>query len=207
MADAVDSFFAWLDSVPIGTLYVALAVVAAVENVFPPIPADTVVALGSFLAARGRGNVVIAFLATWLGNVASAMFMYWVGARYGAAKLERRLLGDKATDAQQRLSQLYGRYGVLALFASRFIPGIRALVPPFAGALRIPPLRAGLAIAGASGIWYGTVSYLGFTLGGNWQSVVGLISEYGRGLAIGAVIFLVLGAVIWRTRSRKISQS
>jgi membrane protein DedA with SNARE-associated domain len=68
-------------------------------------------------------------------------------------------------------------------------------------------MRAGLAIAGASGIWYGTVSYLGFTLGGNWQSVLRLISEYGRGLATGAVIFLVLGAVLWWTRSRKISQS
>lgn len=203
----MDSFFTWLNSVPIGTLYAALAIVAAIENIFPPIPADTVVALGSFLAARGRGNVIFAFLATWSGNVASAMLMYWLGARYGAAKLERRLLGDDAPGAEQRLGQLYGRYGVLALFASRFIPGVRALVPPFAGALRVPALRAGLAIAGASAIWYGTVSYLGFTLGGNWQRVVRLIADYGRVLAAAAAIFLVLGAVLWWTRSRKISQS
>ena len=203
----MDSFFAWLNSVPIGTLYASLAVVAAIENIFPPIPADTVVALGSFLAARGRGSVVAAFLSTWVGNVGSAMLMYWLGARYGAAKLERRLLGEKAADAEQRLSQLYGRYGVLALFASRFIPGVRALVPPFAGALRVPPVRAALAIAGASAIWYGTVSYLGFTLGGNWQRVLRLIVDYGRALAAVAAVFLVLGAVIWWTRSRKISQS
>ena len=203
----MDSFFSWLNVVPIGTLYAALAVVAAIENIFPPIPADTVVALGSFLAARGRGNILVAFLATWFGNVASAMLMYWLGARYGAAKLERRLLGEKAPGAEQRLSQLYGRYGVVALFASRFVPGVRALVPPFAGALRVPPVRAGLAIAGASAIWYGTVSYLGFTLGGNWQRVTRLIADYGRVLAVVAAIFLVLGAVIWWRRSRKISRS
>jgi len=108
--------------------------VAAVENVFPPVPADTVVALGSFLAARGRGSVLAAFLATWIGNVGGAMIMYGLGRRYGAAKLEQRLLGDKAPGAEHRLGQMYGRYGVIALFASRFIPGVRALVPPFAGA-------------------------------------------------------------------------
>jgi membrane protein DedA with SNARE-associated domain len=203
----VDSFFLWLNSVPIGTLYVALAAVAAIENVFPPVPADTVVALGSFLAARGRGSVVAAFLATWAGNVGSAMAMYAVGRRYGAAKLQRRLAGHQAAGANDRLGQMYGKYGVLALFASRFIPGVRALVPPFAGALHVPALRAGLAIASASAIWYGTVSYLGFTLGGNWQRVLHLINEYGRILAVIAAVFLLVGVVIWRTRSKKINAS
>jgi membrane protein DedA with SNARE-associated domain len=202
----VNAFFLWLNSVPIGTLYAALAVVAALENIFPPVPADTVVALGSFLAARGRGTVVAAFLATWFGNVSSAMVMYAVGRRYGAEKLERRLLGDKGPGAEHRLQQLYGRYGVVALFASRFIPGVRALVPPFAGALRVPALRASIAIASASAVWYGTVSYLGFTLGGNWQRVLELITDYGRILAATAAALLLAGAVIWRTRSKKISQ-
>lgn len=203
----MDSFFLWLNSVPLGTLYVALGAVAAIENVFPPIPADTVVALGSFLAARGRGSVVAAFLATWIGNVGSAMVMYTLGRRYGATRLEQRLLGDKAAGAEHRLGRMYGRYGVLALFASRFIPGVRALVPPFAGALRVPASRVALAIASASAIWYGTVSYLGFTLGGNWQRVLHLITEYGRILAAIAAVFLFVGVVIWRTRSKKISAS
>jgi membrane-associated protein len=202
----VDSFFAWLTSVPIGTLYIALAVVAAIENVFPPIPADTVVALGSFLAARGRGSVLAAFLATWFGNVTSAMIMYAVGRRYGAERLERRLLGDRRPHAKRRLAELYGRYGVVALFASRFIPGVRAIVPPFAGALRVPPVLAAVAIGSASAIWYGTVSYLGFTLGGNWPRVQRLITDYGRVLAITAAVLLLVGVVIWRTRSRKVSE-
>jgi membrane protein DedA with SNARE-associated domain len=83
---------------------------------------------------------------------------------------------------------------------------VRAIVPPFAGALRVPALRAGVAIAGASAIWYGTVSYLGFTLGGNWQRVLQLITDYGRALAIAAAVLLLVGAVIWWTRSKKISE-
>ena len=199
----MERLFDWLTSLPLATLYLALSVVAAAENIFPPVPADTVVALGSFLAARGDGSVWIAFLVTWFGNLAGAMIMYAIGRRYGAEPLERRLLGDKGPSAERRLERLYGQYGTLALFVSRFIPGVRAIVPPFAGALRIPPFRAAAAMGAASAIWYGVVSYLGFTLGGNWQSVQRLITEYGRALAIGGAVVLLVGLVIWRMRLRK----
>jgi membrane protein DedA with SNARE-associated domain len=203
----VSSLLAWLSCVPLGVLYVALALVSAIENVFPPIPADTVVAIGSFLAARGKGSVLAAFAATWFGNVAGAMIMYSLGRRYGADRLERRLLGERAgPTAERRLKRLYGRYGVVALFASRFIPGVRAIVPPFAGALRVPPGRAAVAIGGASALWYGTVSYLGFSLGGNWQRVSHLIVEYGRVLALAGLVVILVVLLIWRTRSRKISE-
>ena len=43
----------WLSSLPPTALYLVLAVTAAAENIFPPLPADTVVALGSWLSARG----------------------------------------------------------------------------------------------------------------------------------------------------------
>jgi membrane protein DedA with SNARE-associated domain len=202
----VSSFLAWLSAVPLGTLYVALGAVAALENVFPPLPADTVVAIGSFLAARGRGSVYAAFAATWFGNVTGAMIMYGVGRRYGAERLEHRFLGARGPVAERRLQRLYGRYGVAALFVSRFIPGVRAIVPPFAGALRVPPIRAAIAIGAASALWYGTVSYLGFTLGGNWQRVSSLIVEYGRIFGIAALVVLLVVLVIWRTRSRKIRE-
>ena len=200
----VSSFLTWLSTVPLGTLYAALALVAAVENVFPPIPADTVVAIGSFLAARGKGTVIAAFAATWLGNVGSAMAMYGVGRRYGAKRLQRRLVGEKGPNAERRLERMYGRYGLASLFMSRFIPGVRALVPPFAGALRVPPLRAGLAIGTASAIWYGTVSYLGFTVGGNWERLSRLIVEYGRILALAAALILVGGFVVWWIQKPKL---
>ena len=202
----MSSFLAWLSAVPVAVLYVALTVAAAIENIFPPIPADTIVAVGSFLAARGKGSVFAAFAATWLGNVGGAMVVYAVGRRYGAERLERRLLGEKSPGAEMRLERLYGRYGLISLFASRFVPGLRALVPPFAGALRVPPLRAGLAIGSASAIWYGTVSYLGFTLGGNWQRVSALVVEYGRALALAAIVVLLGAFMIWWTRSRRITE-
>lgn len=199
----MQGLFDWLLSLPLAALYATLGVVAAIENVFPPIPADTIVALGSFLAARGHGSVVGAFLATWIGNVAGAMVTYSAGRRYGAERLERRLMGDKAGSAQARLQNLYGRFGIAALFFSRFIPGIRAIVPPFAGALRVPPLRAGIAIALASGIWYGLVSYLGYTVGADWPRLVALIKRDGALAAMVAAVLALAIGVVWWLRARR----
>ena len=54
---------------------------------------------------------------------------------------------------------------MFALFLSRFIPGVRALVPPFAGAFRLPLIRSMVVMGVASGIWYGIISYLAFRVG------------------------------------------
>src|SRR4051812_39978370 len=140
----MDRILDWLAALPPVALYLTMALAAAIENVFPPLPSDTVVAFGSFLAARGSGTIVGAFLATWVGNLAGAMLMYGAGRKYGAERIERRWFRDKAdgTAAESKIQRMYNRYGMSALFLSRFIPGVRALVPPFAGALRLPAVRS-----------------------------------------------------------------
>src|SRR5687768_8951059 len=173
----MDALLTWLETLPVGALYSALALVAAIENVFPPVPADTVVAFGSFLAARGHGTALGTFLATWLGNVAGAMAMYAAGRHFGAewmhAKLEKRSRGD----LENRLQTLYGKYGLAALFMSRFIPGVRAIVPPFAGAVRIPAGRAALIMGSASAVWYGTVTIVAYKLGENWEQAAAMMGD------------------------------
>ncbi len=198
----VTALLDWLGALPLGALYVCLAGIAAAENVFPPLPADSVVAFGSFLAARGHGSALAAVAAVWIGNVAGAMGMYALGRRYGAERLERRLLGDQAEQMERRLTDYYGRFGLAAIFFGRFVPGLRALVPPFAGALRVPAFTAALLIGVASAIWYGTVSYVGFTLGADWPTVVRVLSRDGG--VIAAVAAAVIAALVfarWLRRS------
>src|SRR5918999_3980986 len=188
---------------PVPALYAALGIVAALENVFPPVPADTVVAFGSFLAARGQGTALGVFLTTWAGNIAGAMLIYAVGRRYGAERLERRLLGDRAADAEFRLRALYGRYGLAALFVSRFLPGVRAIVPPLAGALRIPAGRAALAMGAASAVWYGAISYLAFRIGADWDRLSGTVARYGRAAGIVGILLALLVIGAWLARRKR----
>ena len=190
----------WLASLPTWALYSSLALVAAAENVFPPLPADTVVGVGSFLAARGAGSLVVAATSIWAGNLAGALGMYFVGRRFGSAALMKRLGG---AEAEARMMRLYSSYGVWALFISRFLPGIRAVVPPFAGALKVP-LRVVIPAMGvASAIWYGAIAWLGFRFGQNLEHLQALIGDATRtsGL-VAAVIVLLAGGMFWWRRRR-----
>jgi membrane protein DedA with SNARE-associated domain len=193
----VEAFLDQLSAMPVPALYAALAVVAALENIFPPVPADTVVAFGSFLAARGQGTALGVFVTTWAGNLGGAMLIYAVGRRYGAERLERRMLGDRAAEAELRLRALYGKYGLTALFLSRFLPGVRAIVPPLAGALRVPAIRAAVAMGAASAVWYGAISYLAFRIGADWDQLSGTVSRYGRVAAITGSVLALLALGTW----------
>ena len=199
----MDGILEWLESLPVAALYACLALIAAIENIFPPVPADTVVAFGSFLAARGHGTALGAFLSTWIGNVAGAMLMYAVGRHFGADWLEARMARRGGSEMTARMQSMYGRYGLLAIFMSRFLPGVRALVPPFAGALRVPPIRAAAMIAIASAIWYGTVTLVAYNLGENWDQATATLGGYQRTIAIVVGAIAIGGGIVWALRRRR----
>jgi membrane protein DedA with SNARE-associated domain len=184
----------WLTALPPAVLYLVLALVAAAENIFPPIPADTVVAFGAFLAARGHATLAGALAATLGGNIAGAMGMYAAGRRFGATRLERRLGGGSSGS---RLEQLYGRYGAAALFLSRFLPGVRSLVPPFAGALRLPAWRVFLILGTASAVWYGAITVIAYRVGADWPTLQARMHGWQHGIVIGAAVAAVLVVGAW----------
>jgi membrane protein DedA with SNARE-associated domain len=197
--------FEWLTSLPPVALYLALALTAALENFFPPLPADTVVAFGSFLAARGEATLLSTYLATWLGNVSGAMGVYALGRHVGADGMRTWLLKYGRARSEERLEQLYRRRGMLALFLSRFLPGVRALVPPFAGALRMPALRVAMVVTIASGLWYGFITLLAYRLGADWEAISARLGVLTRSLGWGAAVVAVAAAawLIYRRASRR----
>lgn len=199
----LESLLQWLGVLPPVVLYVILTLFSAFENVFPPLPTDTVVAFGTWLATRGRGSAMAAFLCTWLGNIAGAAAMYEVGRRHGTDWMRRKFprLADERSEG--RIRALYSRYGLAALVVSRFIPGVRALVPPFAGALQVPALPAIGAMAVASGVWYGLISYLAWRAGSNWDAVTALVARSGRVVTVAACVLAGLGLALWLRHGRR----
>lgn len=195
---------AWLTGLPPVALYLTLGVVAGLENVFPPIPADTVVALGAFLAARGDASPLATFAATFAGNMAGVALMFWLGRRYGSAWISRRFLGGAdESEAEAKLRALHSRYGLAALVLSRFIPGFRAVVPPLAGALRLPAPSSLLAMAVASAAWYGAITWIGYRIGDDLDALVARVGDLNRTLGIAAAGVAAIAVVVWLLRRRR----
>ena len=175
---------------------------SALENVFPPVPADVAVVLGAFLAQRGLTSAPVLGVACWLANTSSAAAMYFYarhrGPRFFERGWRRKLMPPESIAAIQTA---YQRHGVLGIFLSRFLPGIRAAVTPFAGVVGMSPMRALLPAASASAIWYAVLVGFGSFLGVNWETARGLVDDANR--VLGAIAVAVTVAVIlWLRRCR-----
>jgi membrane protein DedA with SNARE-associated domain len=192
----------WLGALPAAWLYAVIAAAAFAENLFPPLPADTAVALGALVAARGEASAIGAWAATMLGNLAGALLMYALGRRLGAPWLARRLPRLGGDEAAARVREQYARHGVWALAVSRFIPAVRAIVPPLAGALRIGPGRAVIAMGVASALWYGVVTWLAFSVGENAEALLAAVGRSQASLGVLAVAIAGIAVFVlwWRRR-------
>ncbi len=188
-------------------MYLVIGILAAVENVFPPVPADTAVALGAFLSQTGVVSAPTVFIVTWVANVTSATAVYAAGRTVGRSfftgRVGRRLLHPERL---RKLERLYQRHGTWGLFLSRFIPAVRAVVPPFAGLARLSWPRYLGAVTTASGIWYGVLTYVAATLLQRLEDIGRLLRQVNLITAGAALLAAVLlGAwylVLHRGRAR-----
>jgi membrane protein DedA with SNARE-associated domain len=199
----IDQVIAWLAGLPPAELYGVIALLAGLENIVPPVPADTAVALGAFLAAQGAAlHPWGVYAATLVPNVVTAAGMYWLartaGRAFGETGLGRRFFADRTMRA---VARLYQRYHFWGIFASRFLPGYRAVVAPFAGAMRLPAHKALPPLVLASALWYGFVCIVAYRFGASWYAVRRALA--GISTTLGVVALLVtVGAVaaLWRHR-------
>ena len=199
----MNSVLAWLASLPPATLSIILALVSATENFLPPIPADVIVAFGSFLAARANRSPVPTIIAVVVGNVGGALAMLALGRRFGAEWIHRHLKRVMGEGAEQRVQHWYNQYGLPALFVSRFLPGVRAVVPPLAGAMRVPLGGAVAAIAIASAIWYTVLALIAYRLGAEWERIMDAIKRFETVAAIVAGAIVVVALVVWYVLRRR----
>lgn len=207
MGELLDRLLTWMLALPDWVVRLVLGAAAALENVVPPIPADVVVLFGGFLTAQSGASVWLVFLATWLGNVAGALFVYALGRRFGKRVFATRWGSLLLQPAQlDRLDAFYRRRGVPVLFVSRFLPVFRALVPVFAGMSGLGWFRAALPIAAASALWYGLLVYLGATAGRNWSGIRSAVESGGRWLALAALV-AALVALRWWWRTRRVARA
>lgn len=199
----LQSIASWLGNLPLGSVYAAIGALAALENFFPPFPSDGVIALGSFLANRAHGSPLTVFLLGWAGNVAGAGVTYFLGRRFGAKVFLRRIEKYAGPDAEERIKHLHRRHGFAGLFVSRFLPGVRAIVPPFAGAIRLPAFKVLLAVATASAVWFGLITFLAFRAGDNWPLLQRYLVRSGKVAGSIATAIVVLAAVFWLWKRRR----
>lgn len=187
-------------------LYIFLFLSAVVENLFPPIPGDTITVFGAFLVGTGRLNFMLVFIVTTVGSSAGFLLLYLVGAfleREFFLEKDYRFFSAKSIIAAEEWFRKYGYYVVAA---NRFLPGIRSVISLASGISGLSPLKVFIYCNLSAAVWNLIWIYTGYTLGNNWESVkekfITIAGNYNKAAAIILVITACI-FVIKRLRDRK----
>ncbi len=207
----MEALLGWLSDASLGSLYSLIFLASLIEGVVPLMPGDLAAALLAFYAARSGGLLAPTIIAVTAGSVLGALIMWWIGRRLGADWVAHRIGKlkfsggeEKLEAAEHRVEDAYRQYGWVALFVSRFLPGIRAIVPAAAGALRIPLWEVTLIFTVASGLWYGAISWIAFRVGEDWALVREQMERLARDVGLGAIaaalVLVFFGWRLWKRR-------
>ncbi len=161
-----------------------------IENMFTPLPGDTVTVFGAYLAGLGRADPYLVFLAATVGGSMGFMGLYFIGSFF-IHRSERRggLLGIRL-ERIDRAGDYFRRWGYWLIVFNRFFYGIRFIVAIFAGVSRLDIGRTFIAAIVGTAIWNAIIIYLGYILGENWGAFKETLWKYNR-IIIPAIIVAI----------------
>lgn len=202
----LDSFLNLLDSLPNTLLYFLLGLSAFIENVFPPIPGDTITAFGAFLVGTQRLSFFGVYLSTTLGSLFGFMFLFWIGSLLGRRYfIERDYRFFRAKDII-RAEEWFRKYGYFLILLNRFFPGIRSVISIAGGISQLKVFRVTLLALISACVWNLIWIILGYSIGTNWDIVKEKMARilFGYNLAILILIGLaILIFVVIRIKKKK----
>ncbi|MFB7635062.1 DedA family protein [Streptomyces sp. NPDC056149] len=140
------------------------------------LPGDSLLFTAGLLCAPGVGGAVHLALpqvlaAAAVGTLLGSQTGYWIGRRGGRALLARgrsRKLQEGAARAEEYLA----RYGhAKAIVLARFVPIVRTVLNPLAGALNVPARSFALWQIIGGLIWTFGLTFAGYALGSSVPNV------------------------------------
>jgi membrane protein DedA with SNARE-associated domain len=185
--------------------YIGVAVLVAIENLFPPIPSEIVLPFAGFVARDGGATLPGMILAATLGSLAGAWVLYGIAAAIGPVRLHAfvgrhgkwlRLTNDDVTKAEE----WFDRRATVSVLVGRCVPLIRSLVSIPAGFRRMPFVPFTVYTFVGSLVWNGALIGAGYVLRDNWEDVEPYI-DYFQYVVIAAIV----GAVAWYAWRRFLS--
>ena len=182
--------------------YLAIFVIVILGNLGLPVPEEAVLILAGFLVWGGKLQLRPVLAVSIMGAIVGDNLGYWAGRHYGQTAIRRYghhlFITEERFEVMQRFVE---RYGPMAVFVARFLPGLRFLAGPLAGTagLRFPSFLVSNAL-GAT-VYVPIMVGLGYAIGlglgdyaEEFRRVVGEI-EYA---ALIVLIILSVGLLGWR---------
>ncbi|MDR3186173.1 MAG: DedA family protein [Christensenellaceae bacterium] len=179
--------------------YWGIGALIAIENLFPPIPSEIVLAFAGFATVKYDMTVFGVIIASTIGSCAGALILYAIGRFLKPERLIKlfegkigKILHLKRDDVK-RAEKWFSNHGSRAVFVCRFIPLVRSLVsiPAGAAGMKLHTFLP-LTLIGTL-IWNTVLILLGRAAGATWETVVKYFDLYSK---IGVAIIMLIAGVI-----------
>lgn len=182
-----------------GYLVVFICVTLECSAVFF-LPAETLVLIGGFFAARGRLELGDFIAVVSAGAILGYCIGFDVGRRFGRPRLIHfgRWLGLDEKHFN-RVDVFFARYGGAAVFLGRFTSFMRAFVSLAAGFSDMSYRRFFFFNVTGGLLWSVGFALLGYFVGASWPIIAHLM---GRVSLIAILILIVIGGLVWSRREK-----
>jgi len=178
-------------------LYIFLFGSAVLENLFPPIPGDTITVFGAFLVGIGKLDFFLVYAATTLGSSVGFILLFYAGAFLEMEFFLNTRFKIFSSHKILAAEKWFSRYGYYVVVLNRFLPGVRSVISIAAGISGLNAFKVFiLSLISAMG-WNFLWIYSGYTIGNNWEMVQQKISVIIRNYNIAACILLVTAGAIY----------
>lgn len=191
--------------------YIGIALLIAIENVFPPIPSEVILTFGGFMTTKSDMNIWLMLLFATAGSSVGAIILYYIGRLVTPERLgwfidRWGFLLQLKTQDIEKAENWFNQKGSLTVFFCRFIPIVRSLISIPAGMAEMKMSKFLLYTVSGTAIWNLILINLGAFAGEKWTMIANYINTYSH-----AVLILLIGAgggiIIWLLYGRKIKRS
>lgn len=187
--------------------YLGIGLLIAIENIFPPIPSEVILAFGGFMTTKTVLNEIGVILSATIGSTIGAIVLYLIGKILNKERLEKIVSGKigkvlrlKPGDIE-KADKWFDTKGQKTVFICRFIPIVRSLISIPAGMSEMKIWKFLLYTILGSAIWNTVLVLLGKKLGDSWETVVNVFSNFSHIILIILIILCIVG--IWWFYSKK----
>lgn len=165
-------------------VYCIVALIAYLENLFPPFPSDVAIVATASLIGFGTIDFLPLLVVTTIGSTLGFVTMYRIGDWFGDKILEMGKIPFIPIENVHKVEIWFRKYGYWMIIANRFLAGTRAVVSFFAGMSELNLLKTTALSFGSALLWNAILILAGKALGENWSSIAFYLETYSKGVTL-----------------------
>lgn len=190
----------WISATISGLGYGGIVLLMFLEGTFLPVPAEIVMPLAGFAAARGDLSLPGVILAGMAGSVLGALPWYFAARLFGKKRLKTwadrhgRWLTVSSDEIDKALNW-FDRHGDKAVFFGRLVPTVRTMISVAAGFACMNLARFLIYSATGTLLWSGLLAWTGYLLQNRYHQVAEYVGP-ASSVIVGVIVLTYLYRVI-----------